>query len=197
MLTPPRLRPGGGQRSSGLSKRKRAPRTCRSGTIGPMRVPDRPWAETNDDGSERSDRLADRLTRLPAGHPSADLAADPDQDHQNLGGTHPAHARFDGGDRADAAPDGLEPDDLGADDLEPGPAGPGDGGDGAPIAGFWPRGSAEPSTWDALGGQDRRPYRPWFSADGAGDPWFAEAPMDQPLTDQHAGAAIAREASRG
>lgn len=118
-----------------------------------MRVPDRPWAESSADTSEISARLADRLVRLPAGHPSADIAADPDQDHQN--------------------PDGPGADDVAPED-EPGSAGPGEGGGEARAAGFRPGGRSEPASWDAPGGQDRSPYRPWFSADGAGDPWFAE-----------------------
>jgi hypothetical protein len=117
-----------------------------------MRAHDRPWVENDADGGERSGRLADRLTRLPAGHPSADVA--------------------------DA--DSPEPDDHAPDDIEPGPVGPGDQVDG-PSGGFRRR-SAEPVTWDALGGKDKdhSPYRPWFSADGASDPWFAEPPMDEP-----------------
>jgi hypothetical protein len=148
-----------------------------------MRVPDRRWAETNDDNCERTSRLADRLTRLAAGHPSADQA-DP-------GGLEPDDSA-----PGDSAPDDGAPDDSAPDDLEPGPVSPGDGVDRAPTAGFAPSGSVEPGTWHAGGAKDRSPYRPWFGADGASDPWFAEPTMDQPLTDQHA-AAVTRETSRG
>jgi len=129
-----------------------------------MRAPDRPWPDINGDNAEyprsgwdhrpRSDDLAERLTRLAASHPSADVA-DPDD------------LSVDDGDSADLDADGG--------DVE---SGPGDAADEAPAGGSRQRHSADSSDWTDLGGNNRGPYRPWFSADGASDPWFAE-PTDR------------------
>jgi hypothetical protein len=139
-----------------------------------MRIPDRPWAETNAGGIDRSGRLADRLTRLPAGHPSADLTADPEWYPEYPDATDPGDAGFEDVDPAAPDPDRAGPDDLAPDEIESGPVDPGDGGDGAPTDTLRPRRSAGPTTWDAAQGMEGDPYRPWFSADGASDPWFSE-----------------------
>jgi hypothetical protein len=138
-----------------------------------MRVPDRPWAEKNADGTDRTGRLADRLTRLRAGHPSADLTADPEWYHEYPDATDPGDAGLEDVDRAAPDPDRAEPDDLSPDEIESGSVDPGDRGDAEPTANLRPRRSAEP-TWDAPDGKNGNPYRPWFSADGAADPWFSE-----------------------
>jgi len=69
---------------------------------------------------------------------------------------------------------------------EPDTAAPGDDADldqiaGVPGAAGRPAGpirggtrSEAPTGWGELGGPPTRsPYRPWFSAEGAADPWFA------------------------
>jgi hypothetical protein len=129
-----------------------------------MRLSDRPWAETNAHGAEnlragwdhqsRPDDLAGRLTRLPPGHPSADPAGAPDDDL----GPEPV-------DPDELDPDELDPDELDPDDL--GPEGPGPDGD------IRPGRSGHPQVWRELGESARSPYRPWFGAGGATDPWFA------------------------
>jgi hypothetical protein len=173
-----------------------------------MRLSDRPWAETNAHGTEnlragwdhraRPDDLVGRLTRLPVGHPSADLAGDADEydlDPDDLG-------------TDDLDPGDLDPGDLGTGDLDPGDLDPGDldcedfgsddtgsddvgrddsgsdaigsdgvGSDGA--ANVAATGDIRPGrrgptpAWEELGGPARSPYRPWFGAGGATDPWFA------------------------
>jgi hypothetical protein len=148
-----------------------------------MRVPDRRAVETNADGCEGSGRLADRLTRLPAGHPSADGAA---RDRPGSDGPETADLEFDdpeseGRESSGREYDDREPDERAPDDLESTPVGPSERGYRAPHR---PRGSAEPVRWVTPGGEDRSPYRPWFSSDGASDPWFAEPLMSEPLADE-------------
>ncbi len=143
-----------------------------------MRLSDRPWAETNAHGTEnlnggwdhqaRPDDLASRLTRLAAGHPSADPAGDADGDDldtedvgpEDLG---PESLDPDDLDPDDEVPENLVPDDVGSDDPEKGDAA------GDIRAG---RREAMPA-WGELGEPARSPYRPWFGADGVTDPWFA------------------------
>ena len=149
---------GAGAKFSAPDRARRA-RAC--GTIGRMPMPDRPWADTDAGGSgdlsfrrdypARSADLAERLSRLSAGHPSADLA---------------------------------DCDDAWDDEPDPGSAGPdnavGDAGAGAAGPHGWlPRHAADTGTGNELGGPAARsPYRPWFGADGASDPWFAAGLTD-------------------
>lgn len=142
-----------------------------------MRVPDRPWAETNAYGADglrvgwdhqaRSDGLAERLTGLLAGHPSADLRADPDwRDWDPEGPDDLGAEDFSAEDlvHEDEDPDGLPPD-----DLESGAGGPA----GSDLAGGIGTRRSAGMPRDGLGGDASTGYRPWFAADGAGDPWFA------------------------
>ena len=145
-----------------------------------MRLADHPWAETDAESADRrqpdrSDGLADRLSRLAAAHPSA-------------GADEPA---WDGGPAADdlgrddlgvgeLGESDLRESDLGEGDLGEGDLGaraadPGSGDAAAAAAGARrPRLIAAASTWGELAAPGARtPYRPWFGADGAGDPWFA------------------------
>jgi hypothetical protein len=140
-----------------------------------MRAPDRPWAETNADGIHRSDRLADRLTRLPAAHPSADLTAHPDWDDHDPDALDRDEDALDDMDPTDAEPGRTGRYDQPPDDLDSGPVDPGDEDGQAPADRFRPRRGLESAALDGLAGQDRSPYRPWFSGDGASDPWFAES----------------------
>jgi hypothetical protein len=144
---------------------------ARCGTIGHMRIPDRPWAQANADGSDRSDRLSERLARLPAGHPSADLAANRDWQHRYPDAADAGDAGPDDLDLAPPGPDDSAPDDLPPDETELGHVDP---GDGALAANVRPHGDRRSNIGDALDAKDRGSYRPWFSADGATDPWFAE-----------------------
>jgi hypothetical protein len=142
-----------------------------------MRLSDRPWADDDPDADglsdgaaqpARSDELADRLTRLPPGHPSADAAGGADRS-----GDEPASDDLDAYD--------LDGDDLDADDLDDADPSLGEIGSGGPDGGAAgargrpQRGAADSSPWGELGGPTaaRSPYRPWFGADGASDPWFA------------------------
>jgi hypothetical protein len=151
-----------------------------------MRVPDRPWAETNayGDDSWRTDwdyqarpgDLADRLKRLLAAHPSADRAAYGDWD-QNLDDLDPAEVDPDGPCHDEADPADVDPADGEADVA----AAPGDGADGVPGRGSRAGCSADSADVTPRGGpgvKEQDPYRPWFSADGASDPWFAAKPGD-------------------
>jgi hypothetical protein len=158
-----------------------------------MRLSDRPWAETNAHGTEnlragrdrqaRPDDLVGRLTRLPAGHPSADLAGNGDEyelDPDDLGAAELDPGELDPGDLDPDDPDceDVGPDDTGSDDT--GSDGIGSDGIGAAGAdndaaiGDIRRDRRGPApTWDELGGPRRGAYRPWFGAGGATDPWFA------------------------
>jgi hypothetical protein len=156
-----------------------------------MRVPDRPLAETDaDDGDgrpagpdyrARSEGLAERLNRLLAGHPSADWAAHPDRSYLNPDDTDADDAGLDDWDAADdmsadyLSPGDLSPcdadhDEVAPDDLESREVALGDG----PGSGPRLHSSPDPPNWDGLFGEHHGPYRPWFSADRASDPWFAE-----------------------
>jgi hypothetical protein len=143
------------------------------GTIGRMRLPDRRWAETKAystgdlragwDHRAEPDDLAGRLARLSAGHPSADMADDRDD-----GGLDPGDL-----DPGDLDRGGVDPGDLDPDGLDPGEAGSGDADEGASSGDLRPHRAGGTATWGELGDRARSPYRPWFGADDANDPWFA------------------------
>jgi hypothetical protein len=131
--------------------------------------------------------LADRLARLPGGHPSAWPAPDrgsterrdprrldtgPDMADGEVAGDEVAgdevaaeqEAADEPNDEPPAGED-AEPDELPAQRGTGSQAGPG------------PRGRPTAASGGELAGpMARSPYRPWFSADGAGDPWFAGGP---------------------
>jgi hypothetical protein len=99
--------------------------------------------------------LAARLARLAAGHPSG--AGDGEWTDGEIFGDEP---------------DGDEPDSEEPDSGKPaGP--PGHGGRGARGGAAGDGAVARPGPGAATG---HGPYRPWFSADGAADPWFAAGP---------------------
>jgi hypothetical protein len=141
-------------------------------------------------GADRG--LAHRLSRLPTSHPSAwrapDRAGEDYRDQRREEWWHPAAdgEHDDGGwEPADVAgePDecagdadefsgdpGDAPTDDDADPEDPAGA-PGDAGGRPPVRGErWPQ--ASPRRGELGGWSARSPYRPWFSADGAADPWF-------------------------
>lgn len=159
---------------------------------------DRVRSQADQPGADRG--LAHRLSRLPSSHPSAwpspdrqdaehgerDLeewwrpAADPDSNDPDPKDTVPN----------DTAPDEVAPDDaeVALQDYgdEPDAAAPGDDADLEEVAGV-PGGAGGPTVpvrvgprseasagWGELGGPSAHsPYRPWFSGEGAADPWFA------------------------
>jgi hypothetical protein len=147
-----------------------------------MRPADRPWAETDADrvgdltaGREypaRSDDLAERLMRLPVGHPSAG-ADEPAGDEPGANGLD------DGWGEIDQSKSDLG-DDLGQDDTGCGDdTGSGDAGGAAAARARQPRPAPDTSAWgERVGPSARTPYRPWFGADGASDPWFAAGPIE-------------------
>jgi len=117
-----------------------------------------------------ADDLAGRLTRLPAGHPSADPAlAEPGVDDLGLDDVEPG----------DSEPLNEDADDLDyVDDLDPTDISPEDPDDGATAGDRRPRQTGDFAAWGEPGGPARSPYRPWFGADGARDPWFAPDPTE-------------------
>lgn len=159
-----------------------------------MRQPDRPPRGTDlaEDGPhvgfphEGAGRdVADRLARLPSSHPSAWPApGQRDAEYRETGlhqwwrlaaaGQDDAAGEQDIADEPDDVTD--EPEDtLPGEDADPDEFAdqPDDVGRRAVRARAGRRGEGS-SEWDELGGPSAAsPYRPWFSADGAGDPWFA------------------------
>jgi len=129
-----------------------------------MRLPDRPRADASELAGDRSPGdgrdLGERLARLPRGHPSARLPGEdwrePGEDWEP-GGRGPGENWEPGG----PDPEGAEPDGDMDGGASYGVAAPGRRPvrDGGSAAGDLP-GRGEP-------------YRPWFSGDGAADPWFA------------------------
>ncbi|HUA42112.1 MAG TPA: hypothetical protein VMA32_11120 [Streptosporangiaceae bacterium] len=138
------------------------------------------------DPRDHRDRdLAQRLARLADGHPSAwlpadraewwrtpaadeldDWAAEQDEapeDEDNAAGESEA-----GQDDAAGQPDDADPGDAEADGL----AGSRLGAGGQAARGTRRTGAS--AEWADASAHS--PYRPWFSADTAGDPWFAAAP---------------------
>lgn len=136
--------------------------------------------------------LARRLSRLPSSHPSAWAAADrADAEYRERSQLEWWRAAPDGepedvADEPEDLPDdvGDEPGDVadGPDDVPPG-----EDSEDAELLADEPaaagrqvapaRGGRRPEAstgWGELAGPSARsPYRPWFSTDGAGDPWFA------------------------
>jgi hypothetical protein len=145
------------------------------------------WSQADQRGVERG--LANRLSRLPSSHPSAWPAPD------HVGAEYRERDREEWWlPAADTEPDDTEPDDAEDDaDLvppdgadEPDAVPPGDDADLEGVAGV-PGDAVRPTAparggrrseasagWGELGGPPAHsPYRPWFSAQGAADPWFA------------------------
>jgi len=153
-----------------------------------MRLPDRGWAETKaysagdlragSDHRAEPDDLASRLTRLPAAHPSADMADDCDGAGLDPGDLDPGDLDRADVDRSELDPGGLDradvdPGDLDPDGLDPGDTASCDADDGDAPGDLRPHRAGDTPTWGELGDRARGPYRPWFGADGANDPWFA------------------------
>jgi len=130
--------------------------------------------------------LADRLARLPSSHPSAWPATNRgDADYREPSREEWWHRASDGEqDEAVGQQDDMadEPDDVADDpdgtfpeDAEPAEVAdqPDDAGRGAVRARGDRRTPASIGWGELAGPSGRSPYRPWFSADGARDPWFA------------------------
>jgi hypothetical protein len=148
-------------------------------------------AGAGDRAASRYRELAERLAGLAEAHPSSLLAdrdaaaAGPDAAdvwwRGEIPGGEAASARG-ADDNADAGPDGegaggSQPD--AADQQRPGEDSGPDGSRG-PQDGRGTRPSARSRPPDAAVSNElagpaagRTPYRPWFSADAVGDPWFA------------------------
>jgi len=150
----------------------------------------RPVADTRDHANRD---LADRLARLPSGHPSAWRATDRgDADYREPSRDEWWHRAADGEqDEAAGEPDdvGDEPDDVAdePDDTFPEDAELGEAADQPvdaarqAVRARGGRRSAASSGWGELAeASGRSPYRPWFSADGTGDPWFAVGSLTGP-----------------
>jgi hypothetical protein len=149
-----------------------------------------PFADARDHANRD---LADRLARLPSSHPSAWPATDRgDGDYREPSPEEWWHRAADGeqdeaaGEQDDITdepddvadePDDVadEPDDTFPEDAELGEVAdqPDDAGRGAVRARGGRRTPASSGWGELAGPSGRSPYRPWFSADGAGDPWFA------------------------
>jgi len=142
-------------------------------------------ARSQEDQPAADRGLAHRLSRLPSSHPSAWPAADRAEAEYGERQLEEWWRPADDTERDDAAADGgdVDPEDC---DDEPDAVPPGDDaeladvvgvpGDAArpPAAGPGGRRSEAPAGAGELDGPPARsPYRPWFSADGAADPWFA------------------------
>jgi hypothetical protein len=154
---------------------------------------DRVRPQADQPGADRG--LAHRLSRLPSSHPSAwrspdredaeygepdpeewwRPAADPEPNDTEPNDTAPGEADVvpqDYGDDPDAA---VRGDDADLDEIAGVP------GEARRLAGAvrgGPRSEAS-ARWDELGQPPgRSPYRPWFSAEGAADPWFAVRESD-------------------
>ena len=166
----------------GTMIRMRAPDRIRGGADLPE---DSPRAADAHDHADRD--LAYRLARLPSSHPSAGPARDwrnaedseprlhewwrPVADGQ---GDEPADDPYDVADEPDDGAD--EPDDaLHSEDAELDEVAdePEDAGRHAVRAQAGRRGEPEGMSGELTRPSARSSYRPWFSADGAGDPWFA------------------------
>jgi hypothetical protein len=150
------------------------------------------FRQADQPGADRG--LANRLSRLPSSHPSAWPAPD------RVGAKYRERDREEWWrPAADTESPETEPDDTEPDDTEPDDAGlvqesadepetvpPGDDADledvaGVPVDAIRPaapaggeRRSEASAGWGELGGMPApSPYRPWFNAEGAADPWFA------------------------
>jgi hypothetical protein len=130
--------------------------------------------------------LAYRLARLPSSHPSARPAADgrnaeyrepellqwwrPAADGHDETAGEPDDIADEPDDGADEPSDTMPSEDADLDVVADQPDHAGAGSMGAPAG----RRGGPASAWGELAGPSARSsYRPWFSADGAGDPWFA------------------------
>jgi hypothetical protein len=113
---------------------------------------------TGQAGQRRRDDLAERLARLPEGHPSGYADTDLDECESD------APADLD-----------VDPDDP---DLAEEPAEQDPAEQGEERAARWARPPGRPSGrghgWSEPAHRD--PYRPWFSGDAAADPWFTDGP---------------------
>ena len=148
-----------------------------------MRSADRPGAGDMDDEATlpwERDGLAERLLRLPPGHPSA--SHEPDE---WWAGT-PVKPGNDGRERAAADADvpedaRSEPADFDQDAADTkDDAGDGEetdpGGGGGQQARTSAHDSGRPRAGELGGGAGRDPYRPWFATGGPAEPWFALGP---------------------
>jgi hypothetical protein len=160
-----------------------------------MRFPDRPDVDpSSDDSAARTERrggapgLAERLLRLPAGHPSgadarparADTEPEDAVSHLPWPDDWVRHEGSEPGDVADSA-DVADPADAadpayGADPAD-GEVKAGAGGQperGQDGAGWAEAGRSPVAGAEAREGRD--PYRPWFTGGDAAEPWFAGDP---------------------
>jgi hypothetical protein len=176
-------------------KRLLSPQTMDCGTIMRMRPPDRIREGTElpedtprvSDPHDHADRdLAYRLAHLPSSHPSARLATDRrNAEYRETELQEWWRPAAGGHDATTGEPDDIadEPDD-GADEpydtLPSEDAELDESADQPDLAGTHAvharagRRGEPPCAWGELAGASARsPYRPWFSADEAGDPWFA------------------------
>ena len=137
-----------------------------------MRLPDRPEAGNLD---SRQRDLAERLLRLPDGHPSSprgDWTPAPGEDADSvrehgaaeLGSADAAPPERIAGDEPDSDEAPTEEDQVAADPVADDPAARGPSAP-ARLAGQDAGGDG------GDGGHD--PYRPWFAGDSAPEPWFA------------------------
>lgn len=149
-----------------------------------MRFPDRPdidpASEESADHGERRDGapgLAERLSRLPAGHPSGADARPTTADSEPEDAV--SHLPWpDDWVRHDAAPEPGDAADTGDGELKADGGGQperGEHGAGWPAARRSPGAGAE--AWESRGH-----YRPWFTDGDAAEPWFAGDP-DWPSSD--------------
>lgn len=163
----------------------RAPDRIRGGADLPE---DSPRAADAHDHADRD--LAYRLARLPSSHPSAGPARDwrsaeysepgpqewwrpaaDGQDDEAAGEPYDlADEPDDGADEPDDAP---HSEDAELDEIADGPE---DTGRRAVRAQARRGGEPFGMSGELTGHSARSAYRPWFSADGAGDPWFAVRP---------------------
>jgi hypothetical protein len=153
-----------------------------------MRMPDWLPADSGQDGDFRAGAghdgrnadLAGRLARLPDGHPSAEFDADDPWDEADDPWDEADDPWDEADDPWDEADDGADYLDLGQDgDRDHSAEDHDEAGEPAASA-RRPQRSGEHGPgghppWSGLGGpmRPRSPYRPWFAADGIGDPWFA------------------------
>jgi hypothetical protein len=149
-----------------------------------MRFPDRPDIDPSSDGHRREGQeaapgLAERLLRLARGHPSGvDAVAAPAEGDQEEAVSHlpwpDDWVVHESGDPVADADDTAVNAEAGG-QPESGRSEGGERGAGWPVAGNSPDAAAG-------SGESRDPYRPWFTAGDAVEPWFAGDP-DWPGSD--------------
>jgi hypothetical protein len=141
-------------------------------TIVHMRLPDRPTAVDIGlpPGSKRARDLADRLLRLPPGHPSGLPEPDGQYDASDLGAAEiPAEAgQYCHHEAEHDDGYGTEPDEEHEPDGD-GSRGLGNRG----VPGWLSRVGTGPID---VAGQPKDPYRPWFAPGSTTEPWFAAGP---------------------